>query len=230
VTPPIDTDHDGQPDYVDPDSDGDGVGDRTDNCRLIVNAGQEDERQQIGDACDSTPTATPSRTAWRARATPTTGRRTSRIDSDGDNILDANEAGDSSTMTPPVDTDGDGTPDFLDTDSDGDAIPDRTEAGDVDLNTPPIDTDSDQAPDYVDTDSDGDGVLDGADNCRLVQNADQADADQNQVGDACQNDGDGDGVPDSSDNCPTTQNGRIGRPGPTATPTACPTPGTTALW
>jgi gliding motility-associated-like protein len=56
----------------------------------------------------------------------------------------------------PVDTDGDGIPDFLDTDSDGDGVPDYIEGNDAN---------HDGHPDYVLTgkDSDGDGLDDGFD-------------------------------------------------------------------
>lgn len=128
------------------------------------------------------------------------------LDSDGDNIPDAVEAGDNDRRTRPVDTDGDMAPDFLDTDADGDTVPDIMEAGDTDLMTPPVDTDMDRAPDYVDTDSDGDTVLDGTDNCRRTPNTDQADADGDGIGDACEDDQDGDGVPDARDNCPMVPN------------------------
>src|SRR5262245_39346926 len=51
-------------------------------------------------------------------------------DEDGDGISDADEG-----RAQGVDTDGDGTPDYLDMDSDGDGIPDYREAGDADTNT-----------------------------------------------------------------------------------------------
>ncbi|HEX7477127.1 MAG TPA: MopE-related protein [Polyangiales bacterium] len=63
-------------------------------------------------------------------------------DSDCDTICDAEE-GDAS-----VDTDHDGTPDYLDTDSDDDTISDAEEAGDTDLRTPAFDRDLDGIPDY----------------------------------------------------------------------------------
>ncbi len=74
------------------------------------------------------------------------------VDTDGDTILDIHE-GDG-------DTDGDGTPDMLDTDADGDGVLDRLEAGDADLETLPRDADMDGQPDFQDTDSDGNCVLD----------------------------------------------------------------------
>lgn len=59
-----------------------------------------------------------------------------------------------------LDTDKDGTPDYMDLDSDGDGIPDKDEAGDLNVVTPPIDSDGDTKPDFQDTDSDNDGLTD----------------------------------------------------------------------
>ncbi|MBX3272914.1 MAG: hypothetical protein KF729_21810 [Sandaracinaceae bacterium] len=95
------------------------------------------------------------------------------VDSDEDTISDQDEGRASRR-----DTDGDGTPDYLDLDADGDGIPDRDEAGDADLRTPPRDADGDGDPDYVDLDADGNGVLD--------RNETRGDVD-------------GDGVPDYAD-------------------------------
>lgn len=75
-------------------------------------------------------------------------------DSDGDSIDDADEG------APDRDTDGDGTPDYLDDDSDDDGISDGFEAGDDDPSTRPVDSDGDGIPDFIDTDSDDDGIPD----------------------------------------------------------------------
>jgi hypothetical protein len=58
------------------------------------------------------------------------------------------------------DTDRDGTLDRLSLDADGDGIPDAIEAGDSDPMTPPVDSDGDGLPDYRDLDSDNDGLPD----------------------------------------------------------------------
>eukprot|EP01043_Picozoa_sp_COSAG02_P032980 COSAG02_NODE_2228_length_9446_cov_10.277201_1_plen_2860_part_01 len=57
------------------------------------------------------------------------------------------------------DTDGDGTPNYLDVDSDGDGILDRREVRQF-FYSHGVDGDCDGLPDYLDTDSDGDGVDD----------------------------------------------------------------------
>ena len=54
-------------------------------------------------------------------------------DADCDSISDSDEFSASA-----VDSDGDGSPDYIDRDSDNDGIPDSTEAGDLDINTPPV--------------------------------------------------------------------------------------------
>ena len=77
-------------------------------------------------------------------------------DDDEDGIPDAVEKGDDPNN--PIDTDGDGVPDYQDDDSDNDGIPDGQETGDDPNN--PIDTDGDGVPDYRDTDSDDDGLTD----------------------------------------------------------------------
>ena len=90
-------------------------------------------------------------------------------DSDNDGISDAFEAG-ATWPTLPIDTDGDGLPDYRDVDSDGDGISDAEQKGPSTCclgngATPagvgqPIDTDGDAIPDYKDDDSDNDGIPD----------------------------------------------------------------------
>jgi hypothetical protein len=101
-------------------------------------------------------------------------------DADSDLISDAIEG--------TADTDGDGTPDRLDTDSDGDGIDDKTESGLTMLGGQPVDTDNDGVPDYLDLDSDGNGVPD------KVEGA--ADLDGNHIGNFRDGDNDGDHSPD----------------------------------
>ena len=115
-------------------------------------------------------------------------------DSDGDNISDKDEGG---LAKPPRDSDGDGTPDYLDADSDGDGIPDAVEGANGDPCHLPADSDGDGKPDYVDLDSDDaangslpDAVEAGADPTQPV--------DSNHDGrpDYMDPDDDGDGIAD----------------------------------
>ncbi|MCB9593470.1 MAG: hypothetical protein H6719_12120 [Sandaracinaceae bacterium] len=184
-----DTDGDGTPDYLDDDSDGDGIFD-------------------IDEAGDDNP-ATPPRDADSDGMPDFID-----TDSDGNGILDGDEVpgdvdGDGTPNfadtdddndlindrdeiagmpSSPPDFDMDGTPDYQDRDSDNDSImdgherdadtdmdgvldvndldsdddglTDAMEAGDADLDTLPVDTDMDGTPDFRDTDSDNDGLSD----------------------------------------------------------------------
>ena len=104
-------------------------------------------------------------------------------DSDGDGLKNKVEAPNGI----PVDTDGDGTPDYKDTDSDGDGIPDGQEGT--------VDTDGDGTVDYRDTDSDNDNIPDsvevGADPYNPV------DTDGDGTPDMFDRDSDNDGVDDA---------------------------------
>lgn len=104
-------------------------------------------------------------------------------DSDGDTLLDLDEGADVG-----LDTDADGTPDYLDGDSDGDGLSDALEAGDDDPLTPPVDNDGDETPDVRDLDSDDNGIPDSREG--------EADTDEDGVLDYADRDDDGDGVVD----------------------------------
>jgi len=79
-------------------------------------------------------------------------------DTDNDGISDEDEG----RYAPggPVDTDGDGVPDYSDLDSDDDGLADSTEGEPATSSGGPPDTDGDGIPDFRDTDSDEDGLLD----------------------------------------------------------------------
>ncbi len=80
-------------------------------------------------------------------------------DADGDGIDDAYDSDYGGYLeSNPVDTDGDGWPDFRDLDSDNDGRSDTDERGPEPDR--PRDTDGDGIPDFRDLDSDGDGVPD----------------------------------------------------------------------
>jgi outer membrane protein OmpA-like peptidoglycan-associated protein len=122
-------------------------------------------------------------------------------DSDGDNINDAEEAGDDDLDTVAVDSDGDTIPDYRDSDSDNDTITDRDEAGDSDASTPAVNTDSDDKPDYLDDDSDGDGTADEDEAGDTDPATPPIDSDDDDVPDFQDPDSDDDGVLDGVDNC-----------------------------
>jgi len=79
-------------------------------------------------------------------------------DADGDRISDSWEGRDDPGGA--VDTDGDGTPDYLDDDSDGDGIPDSVEGNTTRSGDEPADSDGDGIYDFRDDDSDGNGIPD----------------------------------------------------------------------
>lgn len=81
-------------------------------------------------------------------------------DSDGDGVLDIDEAGDDDLDTDPVDTDGDGIFDFRDTDSDNDGTDDGADNCRLDANADQADLDGDGRGDVCDPDRDGDNLAD----------------------------------------------------------------------
>ena len=143
---------------------------------------------------------------------------TADIDPEGDDDGDGIKNGVEAPKGVPVDTDSDGTPDYLDTDSDGDGIPDSVEGvedtdGDGAVNyrdsdsdndnipdsveagsdpESPVDSDGDGLPDYVDGDSDGDGISDLYEGIK--------DADKDGMPNFLDTDSDGDTILDSEEN------------------------------
>ncbi|MDJ0793834.1 MAG: Ig-like domain-containing protein [Woeseiaceae bacterium] len=175
---PSDQDADGIPDYVDDDTDGDGIADATEGAVDSDADGTPDYRDLDSDN-DAIPDAL------------------ENFDSDGDGIddyIDPDSDNDGipdsveSNGLPLIDTDGDGVPDHLDPDSDNDGISDLAEGqtsgndvdndgiddtydvdqtGGTDLNGDGVDDavvaadfDNDGVPNYLDLDSDNDGRLD----------------------------------------------------------------------
>ena len=101
-------------------------------------------------------------------------------DSDGDGISDEIEKPNGVA----VDTDEDGTPDYLDDDSDGDGIPDKVEGA--------VDTDEDGSSDYRDLDSDGDNIDDKVE----CPEQECVDTDKDGTPDFLDTDSDNDSIPD----------------------------------
>jgi len=182
-----DTDRDGIADDLDPDADGDGIL----NVDEIM-AGQDwKTTDSDGDGypnyldIDSDNDGIVDNI--EAQSTP--GYiKPSGIDKDRNGIDDAYDPAQGGTSIVPVDTDGDGIPDFLDVDSDGDGVPDYIEGHDLN---------ADGKPDFVSVgkDSDGDGLDDGFD---IVVNV--CSLSENVLGsNAAMQDFDGDGLKDWRD-------------------------------
>ena len=177
-TPVPDSDDDGATDQLDTDNDDDTILDGDDNCRINSNAEQADaDGDLVGDGCDDD--ADGDRVLDRLE--PALGLDATNPDTDGDTIVDGEEAPGGARR----DTDGDGTIDALDDDSDDDGASDADEAGDRELGTAPRDFDEDGTADFIDTDSDGDTITDDVDNCLLTANTGQEDLDTDGNGDAC---------------------------------------------
>ena len=184
-----DMDRDGAPDYLDADSDNDGLLDRLeafdgngDGVPEVVPRGVDADGNGLDDVFDV-----------GQGGIGTTGQdidmdgRPDYLDqdSDGDGIADALECADP-TACP--DTDGDGTPDVLDVDSDDDGIPDSIEGHDGN---------ADGVPDFapLGMDADGDGLDDAYDlDMAGGVPATLPDRDQDGIPDFRDPDDDGDGV------------------------------------
>lgn len=168
-----DTDKDGTPDFLDLESDGDGILDS------IESAGDTDGDQHPNYRDGDSDSDGISDSVEKFGDMDGDGKPNFLdLDSDGDGIsdqyeglnlcencgrVDNNDDGyddraQQDKRYPSVDTDKDGTLDFLDVDSDNDGIPDALEAGNDPKN--PIDTDQDGTPDFRDIDIDNDGILD----------------------------------------------------------------------
>ncbi|MFC1654417.1 thrombospondin type 3 repeat-containing protein [Myxococcota bacterium] len=182
-----DQDFDGVGDACDPDNnpdaDGDGVPNETDNCINTPNAGQENaDGDRHGDACDNCPDLA----------------NDDQANSDTDDLGDACDNCPANPNPNQTDTDSDGVGNFCDncpdkpnsdqTDTDGDGQGDACEP-DLDDDGDTIPNAQDNCPQTPNTDQadvDADGIGDVCDNCPAVSNADQADTDGNGTGDACE--------------------------------------------
>jgi len=205
ITPLLDTDGDGTPNFMDIDSDADGIAD-------VVEAGGEDDdfdgRVDYFEDIDNRGVDD----KLQASMLPifdTDGdgvRDYLDLDSDNDTLPDSVESG--GFFVWPTDSDQDGADDYRETDSDNDGVSDTIEAGPDPLN--PIDTNDDELPDYQDSsmqfggqgngpsgevpgtdDTDGDGVI----------NSQDADDDNDGITDVIEGtgDNDSDGVPNYLD-------------------------------
>ncbi|RZW40699.1 MAG: gliding motility-associated C-terminal domain-containing protein, partial [Flavobacteriaceae bacterium] len=170
---PIDTDKDGIPDFRDIDTDNDGILDNIesqDYSSYIPPSGNDNNQDGMDDAygggIDPINNDTDTKPDFRdidsdndgipdnVEAQTTAGYvAPSGNDSDNDGLDDAYE-GSGDEGLDPVDTDGDGTLDYLDLDSDNDLVPDNNEGNDFNFDGIP-----DQS--FTGTDTDGDGLDDG---------------------------------------------------------------------
>ena len=207
---PTDTDKDGKPDYQDLDSDNDNISDTiegtkdTDNDRRVNFRDADSDGDGIGDIVEG-----------QNDADKDGIPNYLDLDSDGDGILDSLEGVNRCPTCQPgadngpdgwedssqfpasgnwvIDTDKDGTPDYLDLDSDNDGIPDTVEAGANPSN--PVDTDKDGVYDFRDLDSDNDGIPDAVEAGKNP--ATPVDTDKDGTPDFQELDSDNDGIPDA---------------------------------
>ena len=155
ATPVTETDSDNYPDYIDIDSDNDGIHDVEEggdsaldtNNDGVIDGDDENFKDEDKDGMDDTSESTPV-TDFDGDGTP----NYQDIDSDNDGIHDVEEGGDGE-----FDTNGDGAIDESDdgfSDLNNDGMDDDSEAS-TELNT-----DLDDIPNYLDIDSDNDGIHD----------------------------------------------------------------------
>ena len=212
---PADTDNDGTPDYLDLDSDGDGISDNDEGAcstpfnSLVTCTPTDTDNDGIPDFLeedadnDGIPDNMECPTGTNCVDTDGDGTPDYQdADSDGDGILDNVEATCAVPYTgavcTPTDSDNDGTPDHLDLDSDGDGIPDDEECPGYDGTVAACDQDGDGIPNHLDVDSDGDGLPDGNE-CEGGPIC--MDTDNDGIPDWLDIDSDGDNIPDSQE-CP----------------------------
>jgi hypothetical protein len=183
----LDTDRDGTPDYLDVDSDDDGVLDAIEGQRpgeepLDSDGDGTPDFRDLDSDDNGVPDASEGGEDLDGDGRPNSGDN----DDDGDELVDSLEL--DGQLSPPRDLDGDGRFDFQDPDTDGDWVADREESN--------ADTDRDGTLDRLDLDSDDDGVsdLDEAGDRDLDSRA--ADTDGDGVADFRDADSDADGISD----------------------------------
>jgi len=213
------------PDYLDIDSDNDGVIDTIDAGLIIANdAGDEDndgilddyENGTLNDGYTDVNEALDTGADGTVDTDALQDVNFRDVDDDNDGILTITEDYDGDTTDDPEnqDSDGDNIPDYLDTDDDGDGLPTSTEGADPDgdgnptTGTPSVDSNGDTVPDYLDgDDNDNDGISDSVDLDDDNDGIPDALEDPNLDGDnnpytegtPGENDSDGDGIPNFQD-------------------------------
>ena len=173
---PVDTDGDGDADYLDIDADDDGPEDNFESGQAAL-SGKDIDKDGLDDVVDAAVGTFGPPNAW------INNPKNDLLDTDGDaqgsgdlNYRDLEDDGDDvrtdmENVDPnfdgnpddAVDSDGDGTPDYLDNDDDGDGVltiyEEPNPDGDPDFDPEDArDTDDDGTPNYLDVDDDGDGI------------------------------------------------------------------------
>ena len=207
----FDTDGDGTPNHLDLDSDDDGINDTDEaghGADDVNRDGVVDGSVGTNGLADAVETAADSGQPDYELSNVDVDAEPDFLDddSDGDNISDAEEAGDADETTVPVDRDGDMVANYRDADSDDDSITDEDEAGDTDPLTPAVDTNDDNTPDYLDDDSDGDGLLDAQEAGDADSGTPPLNSDDDSLPNFQDPDSDDDNVGDETDNCYLVKN------------------------
>ncbi len=202
---PKDTDGDGVPDFLDLDSDNDGITDLTEsgitgftdaNNDGVVD-GPDADNDGVQDSVDGDDAVFGSPGAGVPKDTDGDGvSDVNDLDSDNDGINDIVENGNPAV----VDADGNGLVDGADNDKDG--ILGGADTDDTVFGSPngpaPVNSDNDNQPDFQDLDSDNDSVSD------LVESGQTGYTDSPEDGVVDGPDTDGDGIQDSVDGAPNT--------------------------
>ncbi|MDN3620479.1 Ig-like domain-containing protein, partial [Polaribacter undariae] len=211
-----DSDGDGIKDYLDLDSDNDGIPDLVEAGGIDTNGdGRVDnttdiDQDGLADIHDENASNGPG-------ASGTNGTALIKTDAAG-NMISGNDTS--------IDTDGDGIPDHLDLDSDNDGIPDLVEAGGVDTNgdgrvDTNLDADKDGLADIYDENASDGPRLDGINGTALVETDETGkmiggdgtsiDTDNDGIPDHLDLDSDNDGIPDliEAGGIDTDKDGRV---------------------
>ncbi|MEM6263309.1 MAG: T9SS type A sorting domain-containing protein [Bacteroidota bacterium] len=206
---PSDADGDEIPDFLDLDSDNDGITDLVEAGGVDANGdGKVDNTTDLdsdgfADVYDPDDNGASGIDSGEAN-TPLV----KTTDSNADGLADAITSGEGTDL----DADGDGIADFLDLDSDNDGIPDLVEAGGIDTDGDGLvdnttDADNDGYADIYDTDDDGTAGVEDANDALVQTGGEDTDgdgkADDEAItfvdGDGNSSDADGDGIPDFVD-------------------------------
>ena len=200
LTGQTNSDGDSNPDYIDIDSDNDGIHDVTESGDGVFDTNNDGAIDSLDDGYSDTDNDGMDDDSETTDPFDSDGDSLPNhldLDSDNDGIYDVDEGGDSAT-----DTNDDGVIDTNDdgyTDVDGDGMDDDSES------TPLVNTDQDNNPDFVDIDSDNDGiqdVIEGGDG-EFDTNGDGRIDSLDNTDDFIFLDEDGDGMADVSEDTPT---------------------------